>query len=252
MEDAVYDAFITALISAIRDAFTDDVASSSLYGRLTARQFVRVKGLLGKTRGHIAYGGETNEMERYIAPTIVTAELDDVLMADEIFGPILPVIRVGTIGVAVMEISRRPAPLALYVFSRDLELAEAVLQQTQSGSACVNDTVVQIGGHNAFLAGFGESGLGGGHGFDEGFHTFSHRRLVLYSQPAVAQLLHKLLAPRMLESKLVQSSLLAMEGSGVLGRLAAVTGTVGCNAISAISTLTSCCRKRSPDDDGFS
>ena len=118
--------------------------------------------------------------DRYIAPTIargVTA--DSPLMADEIFGPILPIVCVDNMDAAISFVNARPKPLALYVFSGDNHVAQRVLDRTTSGGACVNDVVAHLGIHELPFGGVGPSGMGAYHG-RAGFETFSHRRSVLH------------------------------------------------------------------------
>ncbi len=44
---------------------------------------------------------------------------DDPVMADEIFGPVLPLVEVSGVDEAIEVINRRDKPLALYVFTSD-------------------------------------------------------------------------------------------------------------------------------------
>ena len=69
---------------------------------------------------------------------------DSPVMADEIFGPILPVLTVSSLDEAVSFVNARPKPLALYVFSSDTERAKSVLERTSSGGACVNDCIMHL------------------------------------------------------------------------------------------------------------
>ena len=59
-------------------------------------------GLLSRTRGQVVMGGESDDSERYIAPTVVTGvTAEDSLMEEEIFGPLLPVISVNSVDDAI-------------------------------------------------------------------------------------------------------------------------------------------------------
>jgi acyl-CoA reductase-like NAD-dependent aldehyde dehydrogenase len=58
---------------------------------------------------------------------------------DEIFGPILPILRVRDAGEAVAFVNARPKPLALYVFSGDSDVPQRFVDETSSGGVCVND-----------------------------------------------------------------------------------------------------------------
>jgi aldehyde dehydrogenase (NAD+) len=178
-ERDVEPALIARLTSTIEALYGRDPRASDDYGRIiNSRHFERLSKLLDGA--DLACGGETDAETRYIAPTVargVTA--DSPLMADEIFGPILPIVTVDDIDEAISFINRRPKPLALYVFSGDSAVAERVLERTSSGGACVNDVVAHLANHELPFGGVGPSGMGAYHG-RAGFETFSHRRSVLH------------------------------------------------------------------------
>lgn len=127
----------------------------------------------------IAYGGRVDVERNFVGPTLLTdVKPDAAIMRDEIFGPVLPVIEVADVDAAINFISRRPTPLALYVFAADA-IAESVLARTRSGSACVNDTLMQFSNFNLPFGGIGPSGVGGSYHGQHGFNTFSHARGVV-------------------------------------------------------------------------
>ena len=54
---------------------------------------------------------------RYIEPTVVTeVTTDDIIMKDELFGPILPIIQVANFDEALKLIKTQEKPLAAYCF----------------------------------------------------------------------------------------------------------------------------------------
>jgi aldehyde dehydrogenase (NAD+) len=129
--------------------------------------------------GEIIIGGEINPIEHYISPTLLDrVSLESPIMQEEIFGPILPVITYDDIGEAIAIINERPKPLALYLFSRNKNLQKQVLQETSSGSVCINDTVMQFAVPALPFGGVGNSGIGKYHG-KASFDTFSHYKSVL-------------------------------------------------------------------------
>jgi aldehyde dehydrogenase (NAD+) len=99
-------------------------------------------------------------------------------MAEEIFGPILPVLRVQDIEDAIAFVNERPKPLALYLFSNDPLVQENVLERTSSGGVTVNHTLLHLAVPSLPFGGIGQSGIGGYHGRAT-FETFSHRKSVL-------------------------------------------------------------------------
>jgi acyl-CoA reductase-like NAD-dependent aldehyde dehydrogenase len=115
-----------------------------------------------------------------MAPTFLTeVSLDSPVMIEEIFGPVLPVIEFSEIDAVLANLRERPKPLAVYLFTRDRQLQERVIDGTQSGGVCINDTILQILGNDPPFGGVGESGMGNYHG-RASFDCFSHRRSVLH------------------------------------------------------------------------
>ncbi|TAE55123.1 MAG: aldehyde dehydrogenase family protein [Nostocales cyanobacterium] len=129
--------------------------------------------------GEMITGGETNPETLYIAPTLLeNVSLDDIVMEEEIFGPILPIIEYTDIQEAINLINSKPKPLALYIFSDDKNLQQRILQTTSSGGVCINDTIMQVGISSLPFGGVGDSGIGSYHG-KASFDTFSHYKSVL-------------------------------------------------------------------------
>lgn len=100
------------------------------------------------------------------------------LMKEEIFGPLLPIKTYEKIEDVFEFISKRPRPLALYLFSSDNKLIEKCSYQLHSGNLIVNDTLLHIAQDDLPFGGVGASGMGAYHGI-EGFKTFSHAKGVL-------------------------------------------------------------------------
>ncbi len=114
-----------------------------------------------------------------IAPTVVIgAPQDGVLMREEIFGPVLPVVGYDSLEEALALINGRDRPLALYAFSRQRATLEKILDGAISGGVTLNGTLLHAGQEGMAFGGVGPSGIGGYHGHD-GFLRFSHARSVL-------------------------------------------------------------------------
>ena len=105
-------------------------------------------------------------------------EGQEAVMADEIFGPILPVIPYSDINDAVEYIDRNPRPLATYIFTRDRKLKRELLARLRFGGGCINDTIIHIATERMPFGGVGESGMGHYHG-RYGFETFSHLKSIV-------------------------------------------------------------------------
>lgn len=135
-------------------------------------------------------GGRADAAARRMAPTVL-ADVPDPspIMAEEIFGPVLPILAFRELDDALAAVRARPKPLALYAFSRDRRNVERVLGGTTAGGTCVNHTLVHLANPHLPFGGVGESGMGHYHG-RFGFEALSHARAVLTQRlpPATALL----------------------------------------------------------------
>lgn len=176
---AVQEKFLNASKKIIKEFYGENPKASPDYGRIiNDRQFQRLVGLL-KTC-NIALGGDTDSSEKYIAPTIVTnVKPDDLIMQDEIFGPILPVLNVDNAYEAISYITGHEKPLALYIFSNKNDEVKLILDNTSSGGVTVNDTVMHLTVSSLPFGGVGSSGMGAYHG-KYSYDTFTHKRSVLH------------------------------------------------------------------------
>ncbi|XP_070608288.1 aldehyde dehydrogenase family 3 member B1-like [Erythrolamprus reginae] len=166
---------LPCLREAICEFFGQDPKQSPDFGRMiNDRHFKRAQALL--ECGHVAIGGETDECERYIAPTVlVDVKECDPVMQEEIMAPILPIFIVRDMEEAIDFINCRERPLALYAFSSNNKVVCDVLAQTSSGTFCGNDTLMQGLTVNLPFGGVGYSGFGKYHGKFT-FDTFTHFR----------------------------------------------------------------------------
>jgi aldehyde dehydrogenase (NAD+) len=124
-------------------------------------------------------GGQADEAERYIAPTILSnVAANSPIMTDEIFGPVLPVLTYRSLEEILSFLHARPKPLAMYVFSRSDVHIQEVLARTSAGGTVINNCLIHLINPGLPFGGTGDSGFGRYHG-RFGFETFSHARAVL-------------------------------------------------------------------------
>jgi aldehyde dehydrogenase (NAD+) len=175
---AIHDGLIQRLRSTIRDFYGADPKQSGDFGRIiNERHHRRVMKLVGS--GEVVVGGEGDESTRYIAPTVLKdVSPESPVMQEEIFGPVLPVLKVSGVDEAIRFINGRDKPLALYVFTGDDSIAEDVLERTSAGGVTVNHTLLHLGAPELPFGGVGESGMGAYHG-KSSFDLFSHKKSVL-------------------------------------------------------------------------
>ena len=148
------------------------------YVRMVNRKhFDRVMGLIDPAK--VVFGGRGDPETLKIQPTVLdNVSLEDPVMQEEIFGPVLPVLTFDQIGEALDFVNARPRPLALYLFSQEKSTQERFLRRTSFGGGCINDTVIHLATSRMGFGGVGASGMGSYHGRDS-FETFSHRKSVV-------------------------------------------------------------------------
>jgi aldehyde dehydrogenase (NAD+) len=127
----------------------------------------------------LVVGGSIDASRRRMSPTVLTGvAADSAIMAEEIFGPVLPVLTFHAIEDAVAAVRARPKPLALYVFSRSRTNTAALVGGTSAGGTCINQVLVHLANPHLPFGGVGDSGMGHYHG-RYGFEAMSHARAVL-------------------------------------------------------------------------
>ncbi|HEX4248388.1 MAG TPA: aldehyde dehydrogenase family protein [Pseudonocardia sp.] len=143
------------------------------------RQFERLAGLLDNPGGRVALGGGVDPATLTIEPTVlVDPEPNSAVMADEIFGPILPVLTVHSLTEAITFVNARPKPLAAYLFTSSRESRERLIAEVSSGGTVINHLAMHCLVPQLPFGGVGNSGMGAYHG-EWGFQTFSHRKGVM-------------------------------------------------------------------------
>lgn len=175
---SVHDEFVTLVKAAITEFYGADPQQSPDYGKIVnERHHGRLTRLLSGG-GTVVAGGPGDAASRYFPPTIITdVASDHPVMADEIFGPILPVLKVSLLDEAISFINARPKPLALYGFSENSSVGDTLVARTSSGGVCINHVVVHITIDALPFGGVGESGMGAYHG-RASFDTFAHAKSV--------------------------------------------------------------------------
>lgn len=178
VHEAVKEKFLTLLKAEIRSMYGEEPLKNPDYGKMINRKhFDRVLGLMNQEK--LILGGESNAASLQIAPAVmdqVTEE--DAVMQEEIFGPLLPILTVGSMEEAIAFVNRRPKPLALYLFTENREVEKNVLEYTSFGGGCINDTIIHLATSRMGFGGVGNSGMGSYHG-KKSFETFSHEKSIV-------------------------------------------------------------------------
>ena len=182
VEDKLFDSLISNLINSIIDFYGNTPLDSKHLGSIiNEKQFNRLNNLLtqAKKNNQIIYGGDSNEKDKRISPTLIKIDnRNDPLMKEELFGPLLPILSIKNLDQAISDFKLLPKPLALYLFGGGEKEQGKVLSMTSSGGVCFNDVVLQAGIPELPFGGVGTSGMGKYHG-KAGFDNFTHYKSVL-------------------------------------------------------------------------
>ncbi|KAF2035041.1 aldehyde dehydrogenase 3H1 [Setomelanomma holmii] len=161
------------------DTFSSNGQTDEMCTIVNERNAARLSGMLEKTNGTVVSSGKSkDDNPKKLFPTIVSnVKMNDSLLSEELFGPILPIIEADHI-TACKTVSSMPHPLAIYIFSTDQSEIDYILDHTLSGGVTINDTLLHAGAKEAPFGGVGDSGSGSYHG-RYGFDTFTHKRTIV-------------------------------------------------------------------------
>ena len=191
VHEKVADRFLDQVRQQLREFYGKDSRQSDSFPRIVNRHHhERLTGLLQNSGGTVVVGGQTDETQNFLAPTVVRdVPENDPLMQEEIFGPILPVNTFSRIQEVVDAINSRPKPLSMYIYSSSKKNTDALVRDTRAGATCINHSIVYYTNHNLPFGGSNNSGMGNSHGWF-GFDAFSDKR-AMYKQilPSAARML---------------------------------------------------------------
>ncbi|GLH02321.1 Probable methylmalonate-semialdehyde dehydrogenase [acylating], mitochondrial [Gryllus bimaculatus] len=171
----VQDKFVENAKKVLRKWYGDNWKNSPDLCRIVNdRHFQRVIKLIKS--GKVAVGGDSDASEKYISPTIlIDVKGTDPVMAEEIFGPILPIINIRSASEAASFITSREKPLAFYIFTENSATRKYLLENVSSGGVCCNDTILHLSVETLPFGGVGYSGMGAYNG-KYTFDTFTHTK----------------------------------------------------------------------------
>jgi coniferyl-aldehyde dehydrogenase len=180
------DAFVDAMKGHVSSFFPTIKDNDDYTSIVNDQHYTRLRALIddarekGATVHELNPAGEAIPQESRKLPLHIVTDVNDDMdvMQEEIFGPVLPVVPYDSLDDAIRYVNDRPRPLALYYFDRSRKRVDQVLNNTTSGGACVNDTLLHNTQEELPFGGVGPSGMGSYHGL-QGFLTFSHAKSVL-------------------------------------------------------------------------
>lgn len=178
LQQGQLDPFVAELKQAAQKQYSAD---TQLTGPIDENQLARWKFLVedAVTRGAQVIPLLTEvENENFMPVALLNVSKDAVVMQEEIFGPILPIVVIEDINAAITYVNSKPNPLALYWFGRDNKNQLRWITETRSGGMTINDTLLHAAVETLPFGGIGASGMGAYRG-KTGFDTLSHQKSVL-------------------------------------------------------------------------
>lgn len=182
VHESVADAFVDKLRASIRTMYGEDPQQSPDFARMISEHDAeRVAGYIMPEQ--VVIGGRFDIAARYVEPTVLyPAGWDDPAMQQEVFGPVLPVLRYSDLDALLGVIKRKPKPLAAYIFSKDQAAIEHILASLSFGGGCINQTNLHCWIDALPFGGVGNSGMGKYYG-KAGFDALSNTKAMLVGNP---------------------------------------------------------------------
>lgn len=146
VHQAVVDEFTQQLVQGVgKLVLGSGLAPETRMGPLnSAGGLERIRTLVDETRedetGTVVAGGvEPNGVGHFYKPTVITEVAEDSrLLTEEVFGPVLPIVRVRDLDEAIMRANRSPFGLGASVWTRNADYAREAALRLEAGIVWVN------------------------------------------------------------------------------------------------------------------
>lgn len=180
VHSTVYKEFKQLLLNTINKFYGKDASKSKDYGRIiNEKQFNRLHNLIEVEKSNVTHGGKVIQEELYIEPTIIeNISWSSPIMEEELFGPILPIMKYDHLTATIHEIRQQPKPLAAYFFSENEKAIDHFLNELPFGGGCINDTLTHVGNSHLPFGGVGASGVNAYHG-KASYENFTHPKSIM-------------------------------------------------------------------------
>ncbi len=169
VDQSVHDEFLEYLKGEIKNQYPD----INTMGHIVNQKHVhRLHQLVNEKK--IVFEYEEKEDINFLSPMIMSnVSWDDQVMQEEIFGPILPILKFSNIDDVIKILKTKEKPLALYLFTSDKKMMSQVFNTLSFGNGAINEALMQVANPNLPFGGVGHSGMGRYHGIHS-FKVFSH------------------------------------------------------------------------------
>lgn len=182
VNEKIHDEFVEACKFWIKEFYYEgDKISADFPHLINDSHFNKVSSLIDEEK--VIFGGQKDASIRLLEPTIEdNVVLTDKIMSEEIFGPIMPIIKVKDVEEAVAmakKVNGGAKPLACYIFTNNKHKVRYIHNEISFGGGCVNDTLMHVATEALPFGGVGNSGMGCYHG-KRTFDAFTHYKGVVF------------------------------------------------------------------------
>lgn len=178
IQEKELESFISEFKTAVNkfyNAHNNGLDKAAEYGRIIDdKNFSRIETILNdavKKGATIVFGGHHIKEDKFMEPTLLTNVTYDMLvMQEEIFGPILPIMTYNKNSDVIQLLQKMPSPLAIYIMSRKKKNIQYFLDHTVSGGVGVNELMLTPVNPGLPFGGINNSGMGksgGKHSFTD-------------------------------------------------------------------------------------
>lgn len=176
VHSTIKDSFLESLKKyIIKFYYEGDEVSDTFVKVINKTSLERLQTLIDPNK--LYFGGKCKGL--ILEPTILNGVTrEDLIMQDEIFGPVLPILEFEDLDKELHTINNLDHPLAFYYFGEDKERIEKIKNFSEFGGGCINDVIMHLTEKNLPFGGVGKSGMGNYHGA-ESFYAFTHCKSVL-------------------------------------------------------------------------
>jgi len=170
VHEAVYDDLVDRVVALARslrqgDASTGEVDVGAMAWDRQVDTVERLVDAAVKAGAKAACGGKrVVGPGQFYPPTVLTGVTQDMdVMRKEIFGPVMPIMKVSSEDEAVRLANDSHLGLLAYVFSRDTARARYMAEQIEAGTVMINDVLNTFGAPETPWGGVKMSGIGRTH-----------------------------------------------------------------------------------------
>ncbi len=188
VEDGIADEFTTRVIERVKQiSYGDPMSDVNMGPSVTRDSIARIHAMLEqsvKMGAKVEIGGgkpegQTFAKGHWYKPTVVSSVTSDMPLAkNEIFGPIMPIIKVKNYQEALAICNDREDALSSYIFTKDIKTAFHAINHMQVGTVFVNKMI--CGYIQGYHSGHKRSGTGGEDGI-YGIENYLQKRAVYFN-----------------------------------------------------------------------